>query len=329
MRTAYLRALHELAEKDENVYALISDNGAIVYDGYRRDFPDQYLNLGISEANMLGMAAGMDSRGKVPFAYTIGAFLAYRAYEFIRNDICLQNMNVKIVGTGAGEVYSALGPTNHATEDLGGLRALPNLTILSPASPKEAYQATLAAYRHEGPVYLRLGTNREPEIYGQKGILELSGLSDQTEQGCGTGNLSKGLCFELGKAIELRSGSDITIVATGRIVKDALDVAEELEKGNAHASVLNIHTVKPFDSLCIRKAVDETGRIITLEDHNVIGGLGSTVAEAIAEYGKPVRFKRIGLEGFSHGYGTYEEVKEANGIGRAVVLRTAHELLKD
>ena len=167
MRTAYLDTLYELASRDKNVYALISDNGAIVYDKYRKDLESQYLNLGISEANMLGMAAGMASCGKIPFAYTIGAFLAYRAYEFIRNDICLQKQNVKIVGTGAGEVYSALGPTHHSTEDLGGLRSLPNLTIICPSSPLEAKKATVAAYRHEGPVYLRLGTNKEPEIYRQ------------------------------------------------------------------------------------------------------------------------------------------------------------------
>ena len=135
MRTAYLNALYELAYNDKRVYALISDNGAIVYDQYRNDLASQYLNLGISEANMLGMAAGMASCGKIPFAYTIGAFLAYRSYEFIRNDICLQKQNVKIVGTGAGEVYSALGPTHHSTEDLGGLRSLPGLVILCPASP--------------------------------------------------------------------------------------------------------------------------------------------------------------------------------------------------
>ena len=167
MRTAYLDTLYDLASKDKRVYALISDNGAIVYDKYRKDLSSQYLNLGISEANMLGMAAGMASCGKIPFAYTIGAFLAYRAYEFIRNDICLQNQNVKIVGTGAGEVYSALGPTHHSTEDLGGLRALPNLAILCPASPMEVKKATLAAYEHEGPMYLRLGTNRD-YIKGRK-----------------------------------------------------------------------------------------------------------------------------------------------------------------
>ena len=165
MRTAYLNALYDLAKNDKRVYAMISDNGAIVYDKYRKDLPDQYLNLGISEANMIAMAAGMASRGKIPFAYTIGAFLAYRANEFIRNDVCLQKQNVKIVGTAAGEAYPALGPTHHATEDLGCLRSFPNLTIITPASPMEVGKAVKSAYEYEGPVYLRIGTNREPEIY--------------------------------------------------------------------------------------------------------------------------------------------------------------------
>lgn len=291
MRTAYLDTLYELARNDKRVYALISDNGAIVYDKYRRDLSEQYLNLGISEANMIGMAAGMASCGKIPFAYTIGAFLAYRAFEFIRNDVCLQNQNVKIVGTGAGEVYSALGPTHHSTEDLGGLRTLPNLTILCPASPLEVKKATLAAYQYEGPVYLRLGTNKELEIY--KNDYE----------------------FCIGKAVTLRDGGDITLISTGSILKDVQDVAEQLKLEGIDVRVINVHTIKPIDKEAIIKAIDETGKLITVEDHNVIGGLGSAVAEVIAEYGKNIQFKRLGLNDFSSGYGTYEEVKRDNGIG--------------
>jgi len=291
MRTAYLDTLYELAQNDKNVYALISDNGAIVYDKYRKDFSDQYLNLGISEANMIGMAAGMASCGKIPFTYTIGAFLAYRAFEFIRNDVCLQNQNVKIVGTGAGEVYSALGPTHHSTEDLGVLRVLPNLVVLCPASPLEVKKATIAAYDHMGPVYLRIGTNKEPEIY--------------------TCDYS----FEIGKGVVMRNGNDITLIGTGSILKDILDVAEILLETGIHARVINIHTIKPIDRDIVLKAINETGKIVTIEDHNIIGGLGSAVAEVIAESGSGVAFKRLGLNGFSVGYGTYGQVKIANGIG--------------
>lgn len=304
MRTAYLDTLYDLASKDKKVFALISDNGAIVYDKYRKDLAAQYLNLGISEANMLGVAAGMASCGKIPFAYTIGAFLAYRALEFIRNDICLQKLNVKIVGTGAGEVYSALGPTHHSTEDLGGLRSLPNLVILCPASPLEVKKATLAAYEHDGSVYLRLGTNREPEIYNADYL------------------------YQIGKGIMLRSGTDITLIGTGSILNDIMTAADILDKGGISARVINIHTIKPIDNEIILQAAEETKGIITIEDHNIIGGLGSAVAEVIAEAGRGILFKRLGLQNFSNGYGTYAQVKEMNGVGINQIIDTVRLLLK-
>ena len=302
MRTAYLDTLYDLASKDKKV--LISDNGAIVYDKYRKDLAAQYLNLGISEANMLGVAAGMASCGKIPFAYTIGAFLAYRAFEFIRNDICLQKQNVKIVGTGAGEVYSALGPTHHSTEDLGGLRSLPNLTILCPASPLEVKKATLAAYEHDGAVYLRLGTNREPEMYNADYI------------------------YQIGKGIILRPGTDITLIGTGSILNDIMTAADILAKEGIAARVINMHTIKPIDREIILQAAEETKGIITIEDHNIIGGLGSAVAEVIAEAGTGILFKRLGLQSFSNGYGTYAQVKETNGIGINQIISAVRVLLK-
>lgn len=303
MRTAYLNTLYDLAMNDRRVYAMISDNGAIVYDRYRRDLPDQYLNLGISEANMLGMAAGMASRGKIPFAYTIGAFLAYRANEFIRNDVCLQNQNVKIVGTAAGEAYPALGPTHHATEDLGCIRSFPNLTIITPCGPMEVAKATRAAYQLEGPVYLRIGTNREPEIY--------DGDYD----------------FQIGRGVELRPGNDVAVISMGSILKDVIDVADGLKASGVHIRVINIHTIKPIDREIIIKAIDEVGKVITVEDHNIIGGLGSAVSEVIAEHGAPVRFRRIGLQNFSQGYGTYAEVKEMNGVGKSQIKKAIEEML--
>ena len=304
MRTAYLDTLYNLACKDKRVYALISDNGAIVYDRYRRDLGKQYLNLGISEANMLGMAAGMASCGKIPFAYTIGAFLAYRSFEFIINYICFQKQNVKIVGTGAGEVYSTLGPTHHSTEDLGGLRAMPNLTVMCPASPLEVKKATIAAYEHEGPVYLRLGTNKEQEIY----------VEDYD--------------FEIGKGITVREGKDIALIGTGSIVKDILDAAEILQEDGIQARVINIHTLKPIDREIIMRAVEEIGIIMTIEDHNITGGLGSAVAEVVAELGKGLSFKRMGLKDFSVGYGTYAQVKEMNGIGLKQICNEVKQILR-
>ena len=305
MRTAYLDTLYDLASKDKRVYAMISDNGAIVYDKYRRDLPTQYLNLGISEANMIGLAAGMASCGKIPFAYTIGAFLAYRAFEFIRNDICLQNQNVKVVGTGAGMVYSALGPTHHATEDIGCLRSLPNLTIFSPASPMEVKKAVIEAYKIKGPVYIRLGTNKEEELYENENYT-----------------------FVTGKGIELCLGNDITIVGTGNILIDVMKAKKLLEQEKVGVRVINIHTIKPFDTDIIIKAARETKGIVTVEDHNIIGGLGSAVAEAIAESGIGIKFKRIGLDNsFSKGYGTYAQVKDLNGIGIQNIVCAVKEMM--
>ncbi len=254
---------------------------------------------------MLGVAAGMANCGKIPFAYTIGAFLAYRAFEFIRNDICLQNQNVKIVGTGAGTAYSALGPTHHATEDMGGLRSLPNLTIFSPASPIEVKKTVMEAYRIQGPVYIRLGTNREEECYDNENYE-----------------------FVPGKGIEIRSGRDITIAGTGSVLADILKARDVLEQDGFSVRVINFHTIKPFDSEIIKKAVTETLGIITVEDHNIIGGLGSASAEAIAESGIGTRFRRIGLaDSFSKGYGTYEQVKEMNGLGTQKIIDTVHDMM--
>lgn len=295
MRTAYLDTLYELAGRDKRVFALLADNGIIVYDRYQMDFPKQYLNLGISEANMVAMAAGMANQGKIPFAYTIGVFLAYRAFEFIRNDVCLQNQNVKLVGTGSGMAYSELGPTHHATEDLGVLRALPNLQIITPASPLEVRKATKAIYEHHGPVYMRLGTNREPEIY------------------------EKDYHFQIGKAVTVKDGTDVTVIGAGSVLHDVLEVSKEAERDSVSVRVINMHTIKPLDKEAVIKAIEETGKIITIEDQNIIGGLGSAVAEVIAEYGKPVKFRRIGLHDFSHGYGTYEQVKDMNGIGKVAL----------
>ena len=291
MRTAYLETLYELASKDKNVYAIISDNGAIVYDKYRKDLPDQFINAGISEANMVAMAAGMAERGKIPFAYTIGAFLAYRAYEFILNDVCMMNKNVKLVGIGEGCSYSLLGASHHTIFDLAALRPLPNLKILSPASPMEVKKCVKASYEIEGPVYIRLGTNREPEVYDND------------------------YDFEVGKGVELKSGSDVTLISTGSIVYDTLSAAKELEEKGISARVVNIHTIKPIDEEIIIKACSETKAIITVEEHSVIGGLGSAVAEIIAENNLAVKYSRVGLSDFVHGYGKHDELKEANGIG--------------
>lgn len=304
MRSAYLETLYNLADKDKNVYAIISDNGAIVYDQYRHDLPEQYINAGISEANMVAMAAGMARRGKIPFAYTIGAFLAYRAYEFILNDVCLQNQNVKLVGIGAGCSYSLLGASHHTIFDLAVLRPLPNLTIFSPASPREVRNVVRAAYETDGPVYIRLGTNREIELYEES------------------------YDFHPGKGIQLRDGTDVTLIGTGGIMADVLNAADVLEKQGVSVRVVNLHTIKPLDEEIIQTAAEETKAIVTVEEHSIYGGLGGAVAEVLAEHDVDVRFGRVGLRAFVEGYGKHGELKERNKIDIAEIIRKVDNLLE-
>jgi transketolase len=306
MRTAYIETLYELASSDKNVLALISDNGAIVYDKFRRDFPAQYFNFGISEANMTAAAAGLASCGKIPFVYTIGAFLAYRACEFIRNDVCLQNQNVKIIGTGAGFAYSALGPTHHATEDIAILSAMPNLTLFSPASPLDVKKTTRAAYEIDGPVYIRLGTNKEREIYD----------SDYN--------------FKTGEARIMRRGADVALISTGSIVADVLDAAGQLENDGISAAVLNVHTLKPFDYKGVAEMIRNVKNVIVVEEHNIIGGLGSLVSAVMTKKGlsKPVRF--LGLNDvFAVDYGNSAQVRGANGVGSDNIIEAAREMVRN
>jgi transketolase len=292
MRNAYLNTLYELAAKDKNVLSLVSDNGLIVYDKFRQDFPKQYFNFGISESNMIAAAAGMAYCGKIPFAYTIGAFLAYRGFEFIRDDVCLQKQNVKIVGIGSGMAYSNLGPTHHTTEDIAVLRVLPYLTLFSPASPLEVKKIIQASYEIQGPVYIRLGTNNENEIYDEDYV------------------------FQVGKGVEVRAGTDITLISTGSIINEVLEAASQLEKDGVSVRVINIHTLKPFDQEIVIQAAKETKLLITIEEHNIIGGLGSAVAECICEAGIQAKLKKIGLvDHFAVGYGTHQEVKAMNNLG--------------
>ncbi|MBT7589583.1 MAG: transketolase [Candidatus Scalindua sp.] len=306
MRNAYLSTLHQLAKSNKDILALVADNGTIVYDKYREEFPDRFINFGISEANMISVAAGLASCGKIPFAYTIANFLTFRAYEQIRNDVCLQKMNVKIVGIGAGFVYSNLGPTHHSTEDIAVMRVLPEMTIFSPSDPLEATKATNAAAHIVGPVYLRLATGGTPRIYENDYV------------------------FEVGKGVTLREGNDMAIITTGSIVHEVMLAVNELEKLRVSVRLINIHTIKPIDREIIIKAAMETQAILTVEEHSITGGLGSCVAEVLAEANCVYHsFKRLGLNDvFPQGYGNYQEMKALNGLSKDDIVREANNLLK-
>ncbi|HOO78378.1 MAG TPA: transketolase C-terminal domain-containing protein [bacterium] len=305
MRNAYLQALTRLAAENDRILALVADNGAIVYDEFRRLYPNRFINFGISEANMVGAAAGLASCGWVPYVYTISGFITMRAFEQVRNDLCYQEMNVKLVGIGAGFVYSDLGPTHHATEDLALMRALPGMTVLSPADGLEARKATRAAAEIHGPVYLRLSRGNSPAIY--------AGEYD----------------FQVGRGVVLREGTDVALLGTGEIVRDVLTAAELLEREGVSARVINIHTLKPLDRELIAAAA-ATGAVVTVEEHSIIGGLGSAVAEALLEENRGgTAFVRLGLrDRFAEGYGSHAEMKEMNGLDAAAIALAARGLVR-
>lgn len=305
MRDAYLAALYDLAKNDQRILALVADNGAIVYDKYRKDFARRFINFGIAEANMISIAAGLASCGKIPFTYTISSFLTMRAFEQIRNDVCLQKMNVKLVGIGAGFAYSNLGPTHHAVEDLALMMSLPEMVIFSPADPLEAKKVTYAAAKINGPVYIRLATSRTPRVY-------------QDDYN-----------FEVGEGVTLREGSDVGVITTGNITHEVIKAVEGAEKEGISIRLINIHTLKPIDRDIIIKTAQNTGAILTVEEHTIYGGLGSVVASVLLEEGGAVKFKKMGLkDSFPLSYGSYDDMKEMNGLSKQDILREIKVLYK-
>ena len=273
MRDIFLNTLLELAEKDTSIMLLTGDLGYGVLDSFENKCPNQYLNVGVAEQNMTGLATGLALEGKNVFTYSIANFSTLRCLEQIRNDAAYHEVNVKIVAIGGGFSYGALGMSHHATEDLAILRALPKVTVISPSTKWETAQATRSLVNTPGVGYLRL------------------------DKSCADDNDGKiGGDFEVGKARCLREGIDITLISTGGITQEALMAAELAEQSGISCRVLSFHTIKPIDKSEILKAVRETGRLVTVEEHNINGGLGSAVAEVCMDSGiYPKYFKRIAL----------------------------------
>lgn len=298
MQSAYIGKLMELAQLDKRVIHILADSGTGYDEMFRRNFPGQIYNFGISEENMVAAAAGMAAEGRIPFVYTAGAFLAYRSLEFIRDDICFQNLNVKVVGMGSGLAWSSLGPTHHTTEDVAMLRAIPNLMILSPATPRQVSACTEAAYRHQGPVYIKIGMNHEKEFYPAD------------------------YHMEVGKNEVLRENGTITIFVTGSILEEADEAAERLEAEGTKVNLVNVVSLKPFDRAGVLEMAAKSRMLFTVEEHNRYGGMGSIVAEILAEEGMGIRLHRIGLEDcFAVGYGTHKSVRKENGLDAEGIYR--------
>ncbi len=270
-REAYGKALAELGKEDGRIVVLDADlTKSTKTADFGKVFPKRLFNMGVAEQNMMGTAAGLAAAGKIPFASSFAVFAAGRAFEQIRNSIAYTKLNVKIAASHAGVTVGEDGGSHQSVEDIAIMRSLPNMTVFVPADAAETAGAVRAAVKINGPVYIRLGRSGVPDLHG------------------------KDFVFEPGRAVLMREGSDVTIVATGIMVAAALEAAESLAGEGINARVLNIHTIKPIDIEALVKAARETGAVVTAEEHNIIGGLGGAVAEVLGE-NYPVPIKRVGL----------------------------------
>ena len=272
-RESYGNALVEMGKTYENLVVLDADLAAATKTGiFKKAFPERHIDCGIAECNMAGIAAGLAATGKIPFMSSFAMFAAGRAYEQVRNSIGYPHLNVKIGATHAGISVGEDGATHQCNEDIALMRAIPGMVVINPSDDVEAHAAVAAACEYEGPVYLRFGRLAVPVI------------NDRPDYK-----------FEIGKGVTLREGKDLTIIATGLPVAASLEAAEMLEKDGISAKVINIHTIKPLDTELIIAAAKETGKVVTVEEHSVIGGLGSAVCECLSEHA-PTPVMRIGIQ---------------------------------
>ena len=272
MRTAFVQSLTEAAAKDPRVMLIVGDLGFGVVGNFAKRFPKQFLNIGIAEQNMVGVATGLALSGRIVFTYSIANFPILRCLEQIRNDVCYHNANVISVSIGSGYCYGELGMTHHGTEDIAVMRSLPGMSVVVPGDPVEAGAATEYLAQGVGPTFFRLGRAGEPVVH------------------------EEGIDWHFGKAIRVSQGRDLAIIATGSMLKRAVDAAEILKRKGIEATVLSMHTIKPLDVEAVTEVIDTVPMVFTLEEHSIFGGLGGAVAEIIAEQGAGrVRFKRIGL----------------------------------
>ncbi|TRZ54083.1 transketolase [bacterium] len=307
MRKACLEMIYELAKQDDRIFFIGSDIGAGTLSHFKRDMPDRFFMEGISEANVIGMAAGLSLEGKIPYVHTIAAFLTRRCFEQVVLDLCLHNVNVRLIGSGGGMVYAPLGPTHEVIEDLAIFRAIPNMTILAPADAEEMKRLMPHTVDHQGPLYIRLGRGGDPIV-----------TNSHTP-------------FTIGKAYPMREGKDALVITTGITLKIALDAANDLQQQGIEAAVIHVPTVKPLDSETIIKYAGKAPVIISIEEHTVLGGLGSAVAEVImeADFDHVKRFRRIGIpDRFPEKYGTQASLMAYYGISKDNLSLVIRNLLQ-
>ena len=304
-REAYGKALAALANTNENVVVLDADlSKSTKTADFKAVAPERFFNMGIAEGNMMGVAAGLSTCGKVPFVSTFAMFAAGRAFEQIRNSICYPKLNVKVCATHAGLTVGEDGASHQAIEDISLMRGVPNMVVINPADDIETEAAIKAVAQMEGPCYVRLGR------------MAVSRVNDEANYN-----------FVIGKGITLAEGNDVAIIATGIMVEAALEAKEELAKEGINARVINIHTIKPIDEELIIKAAKETGVIVTAEEHSVIGGLGSAVAEVVSE-NCPVPVLRVGVKDTFGESGKPNELLEKYGLTSKDIVNKVKKALE-
>ena len=299
MREAFFSSLYNIVAQDKRVILLTGDTGARVLDKIRANLKSQYINVGLAEESMIGIAAGLATSGKVVYVYGIIPFTTMRCLEQIRVDVCWPNLPVRIIGIGAGISYFTLGPSHHGTEDITLMRSLPGMTILNPSDSTMASAFAQLSYKLQKPVYIRLDRTGEPLVY-----------TNHEE------NFSDGLTI-------LRTGHDLCIVATGRMVLTAQKVAEELSNHSIDVGIIDLYRIKPLNTELLLKAIGRIRYVATLEEHSVTGGIGSMVSEVLAENGQACHFMRLGLpDKFCRQYGTREYLLSLNNLGVGEVTNT-------
>lgn len=303
-RDGFGEEIVKLGKENKNIYVVDADIGKSCKTvGFREVLPEQYLNVGIAEQNAAGVAAGLATCGKIPFVVTYAVFGSLRMCEMIRQEICYPNLSVKIACSHGGVTPANDGASHQSIEDMGVLRTIPNMTVLMPADYYAAKKLVAAAAEYDGPVYLRFTRDAIPVLY-----------DENTE-------------FEIGKALKLKDGKDVSIIANGDTVSIALKAAEELEKKGVSVKLFDMHTIKPLDVDAVMECMTDNGKIITVEDHNIMNGLGSAVSEVAAEQGNTT-VKRIGVQDQFGQSAPYERLLEMNGITVENIVKTAEELLK-
>ncbi len=304
-RESYGNALAELGKEQEDIVVLDADLAAATKTGvFKKAFPDRHIDCGIAESNMMGVAAGIATTGKVPFASSFAMFAAGRAFEQVRNSIGYPKLNVKIGATHAGISVGEDGATHQCNEDIALMRTIPGMVVINPSDDVEAKAAVNAAYEHVGPVYLRFGRLAVPVI-----------------------NDNPDYKFELGKAITLREGTDVAIIASGLTVSESLEAAEKLQADGISAEVINMHTIKPLDEDAVVKAAEKTGKIVTVEEHSVIGGLGSAVCDVVAQKA-PAKVMKIGINDVFGESGPAVQLIKKYGLDSESIYEKVKEFLK-